>query len=177
MSERPDHDLRDTLSYWAEPPCEREKLSEEERLADFLETLGNSNARTHDAKAANGSNVVGRRSAPRLRLNLPARFELVERTHQCILLNLSRSGALIAILDAARAGAGGMLYCGDLEVFAIVTRGDFGLNALQFDEEISHQQVLDVRRFHETFEGRARRQLAETARQWVSGENKDDRAF
>ena len=120
---------------------------------------------------------VGRRSAPRLRLSLPAQLVAVERVHRCILLNLSRSGAQVAILDAMRVGEGAILRCGVIDQFAVVTRSEFGLNALQFDEPLSDAQVLEIRHYHENFEERERRALIETARKWVNGETGDGRAI
>lgn len=118
--------------------------------------------------------TTGRRAAPRLRLSLPAQLIAVERAHTCILLNLSRSGAQVAILDALREGEGAMLRCGQINEFVIVTRSEFGLNGLQFDEEISDELVLEIRRYHENFEERERRALVNTARKWVTGDEDDD---
>lgn len=120
---------------------------------------------------------VGRRSAPRLRLSLPGQLVAVERVHRCILLNLSRSGAQVAILDALRVGEGAILRCGVIDQFAVVTRSEFGLNALQFDEPLSDAQVLEIRHYYENFEERERRALIETARRWVNGETDDGQAI
>ncbi|MDJ0642990.1 MAG: hypothetical protein QNJ15_09240 [Erythrobacter sp.] len=120
---------------------------------------------------------TGRRAAPRLRLSLPARLVAVERTHQCILMNLSRTGAQVAILDSLREGEGAVLKCGKIDEFVIVNRSEFGLNALTFEEQISDELVLHIRRYHENFEERERRALVETARKWVSGESDDERAI
>jgi hypothetical protein len=119
---------------------------------------------------------IGRRSAPRLRLSLPGQLVAVERVHRCILLNLSRSGAQVAILDSLRVGEGAILRCGAIDTFAVVTRSEFGLNALEFDEPLSDAQVLDIRHLYENFEERERRTLMETARKWVTGDSDDDRS-
>lgn len=118
---------------------------------------------------------VGRRSAPRLRLSLPAQLVAVEKVHTCILLNLSRTGAQVAILDAMREGEGAILRCGMINNFAIITRSEFGLNALEFDDPLTDEIVLEIRRYHETFEEREKRALIETARKWVTGDNSDER--
>jgi hypothetical protein len=118
---------------------------------------------------------IGRRSAPRLRLSLPGQLIAVERVHRCILLNLSRSGAQVAILDSLREGEGAILRCGVIDNFAVVTRSEFGLNALEFEEPLSNEQVLDIRHLYENFEERERRALIETARKWVTGDSEDDR--
>lgn len=118
---------------------------------------------------------IGRRAAPRLRLSLPAQLVAIEKVHTCILLNLSRTGAQVAILEAMREGEGAILRCGIINHFAIVTRSEFGLNALEFDEPLTDAIVLDVRRYHENFEERERRALIETARKWVTGDSDDER--
>ena len=169
-------DLRETLAHWTEP-AQEEGPSEEERLANFLEALNNNSSQIHDANGNRKPVTTGRRGAPRLRLSLPARLTSIERTHQAILLNLSRTGALVAILDAVREGEGGILECGNLKVFGVVARSEFSLNALRFDKEISDEKVLEMRRFYENFEVRERRQLIETARKWVNGDTKDERAM
>ena len=76
-----------------------------------------------------------------------------------------------------REGEGGILECGGLKLFAIVARSEFSLNALHFEEELTDEQVLDLRRLNETFEQRERRALIETAKKWVNGDTKDDRAM
>ena len=118
---------------------------------------------------------IGRRAAPRLRLSLPARLVAVDRVHSCVLLNLSRSGAQVAIHDAMAIGEGAMLQCGDIDHFVIVARQEPGLNGLQFDEEISDDLVLDIRRYHENYETHERRALVDKVRKWVNGEE-DPRA-
>jgi len=119
---------------------------------------------------------VGRRSAPRLRLSLPAQLVAVEKAHTCILLNLSRTGAQVAILDAMREGEGAILRCGVIDQFVIVTRSEFGLNALMFDEPLTDATVLETRRYLENFEEREKRALIETARKWVTGDTGEDRS-
>lgn len=118
---------------------------------------------------------VGRRSAPRLRISLPGQLIAVDKVHSCILMNLSRTGAQVAILDSLRKGEGAILRCGAIDHFAIVTRSEFGLNALTFDEPLSDAMVLDIRRYQENFEERERRTLIETARKWVTGDSGDER--
>ncbi len=166
--------LREAVAYWTEPS---EGPSEKEQLAAFLEALDQAESQLHNAAAEGQENAVGRRGAARLRLSLPARFVSVERTHSCILLNISQTGAKIAILDPVREGDGGILQCGKLSAFAIVARSEFSLNALQFEHAISHEDVLAMRRYYETFEDRERRKLIETARKWASGESDDERAM
>lgn len=126
-------------------------------------------------KKANAAIPVGRRAAARLRISLPAQLIAVEKVQSCILMNVSRTGAQVAILDAMREGEGAMLRCGVINHFAIVTRSEFGRNALEFDEPLSDEIVLEIRRYYENFEERERRALIETARKWVSGDSEDER--
>lgn len=126
-------------------------------------------------KADSPAVPIGRRAAPRLRISLPGQLIAVDKAHTCILLNLSRTGAQVAILDALREGEGAILRCGKIDHFAIVTRSEFGLNALEFDEPLSDAIVLETRRYHENFEERERRELIEKARRWVTGDTEDDR--
>ncbi|MCM0001254.1 MAG: hypothetical protein NBV68_17925 [Erythrobacter sp.] len=130
------------------------------------------------AQPTDGSAVpIGRRAAPRLRLSLPAQLIAIEKAHTCILLNLSRTGAQVAILDAMREGEGAILRCGIINHFVIVARSEFGLNALVFDEPLTDAVVLETRRYHENFEEREKRALIETARKWVTGESGDERSI
>ena len=117
----------------------------------------------------------GRRAAPRLRLSLPAQLIAVEKAHTCILFNLSRTGAQVAILDAMRVGEGAILRCGLIDHFTLVTRSEFGLNALVFDEPLTDAIVLETRRYYENFEEREKRALLETARKWATGETSEER--
>ncbi len=118
---------------------------------------------------------IGRRHAARLRVSLPGQMIGVEKVQPCILLNVSRTGAQVAILDSLRIGEGAILRCGAIKQFGVVTRSEFGLNALEFEEVLEHELVLEIRRYHEHFEERERRALIETARKWVSGESNDER--
>lgn len=126
-------------------------------------------AEPRSADSERPGSVIGRRAAPRLRISLPAQLTAVDKVHTCILINLSRSGARIAILDALREGEGAILRCGVIDHFGIVTRSDGGMNALAFDEQLTDAMVLETRRYQENFHERERRALLETARGWVTG--------
>jgi len=118
---------------------------------------------------------VGRRTAPRLRLSLPARLIAVDKAHTCILVNLSRTGAQIAVLDEIPTGEGAILRCGVIDHFALVTRSESGINALEFDEPLSNAIAPEIRRYQENFAERERRALTETVRKWVTGDSAEDR--
>lgn len=162
--------LRETLAHWS-APVEEEEPSEEDQLAAFLEALNSGDPSHQGSGTSAAENPVGRRGAPRLRVSLPARFQAIEETHKAILLNISRTGAQFAILHPVREGEGGILECGSTKAFALVTRSEFSINAVAFEEPLSEAEVLDIRRLYENFEERERRTLVETARQWVNGDS------
>lgn len=118
--------------------------------------------------------ITGRRSAPRLRLSIPARIETPFGAQRCVLVDVSRTGAQIGLEDPLAAGEGAYLIVGDLEAFAFVTRrikNDIGgTNGLQFEEPIGDEAVLAIRRYSESFEEDQRRALRTQARAWVLGE-------
>lgn len=117
---------------------------------------------------------VGRRASARLRLAVPARFVSVTATQACILLDVSRSGARIALARPAPCRQSGYIAIGWLEPFGMVVRseclGDGGINAVAFDEPIGQTDVLAIRRYAEEFELRERQALRDQVRRWVAGE-------
>ncbi|MCM0001253.1 MAG: hypothetical protein NBV68_17920 [Erythrobacter sp.] len=120
--------------------------------------------------------TIGRRASARLRLAIPARFVSVTATQGCILLDISRSGARIALARPAPCRQSGYIAIGRLEPFGTVVRserlgdGGSGINAVAFDEPISEADVLAVRRYAEDFEMRERQALRDQVRRWVAGE-------
>ncbi len=129
---------------------------------------------TQDETAAN----IGRRASARLRLAIPARFVSITATQSCILLDISRSGARIALANPAPCRQSGYIAIGRLEPFGIVVRserlgigaGGGGINAVAFDEPIAQAEVLEIRRYAEDFALRERQALRDQVRRWVSGE-------
>jgi hypothetical protein len=116
----------------------------------------------------------GRRAAARLRLSIPAQLVSIYATHDCILLDLSRTGARVALAEPLAVGEGGYLRIGRLEVFCEAVRAmngtGGGLNGLVFDDPLSNAEVLETRHHAETFEQSRRFALREQVRKWVAGE-------
>ncbi len=121
-----------------------------------------------------GTALTGRRAAARLRLSIPVRFMTVYEFQHCILLDLSQTGARIALAAPMAVGAGGFLWVGQIEVFGEAVRCEpgmgGGINGLVFDEPLSHAAVLAVRSHAETFEQTEREALRDQVRRWVAGE-------
>jgi len=119
---------------------------------------------------------IGRRGAARLRLAIPAQIVSTHATGTCVLLDLSRSGARIGLERALPPGECIYLKVARLEVFAEVVRRHGGIdgsvNGLKFDEPLSDEAVLAVRRHAETFEQRQRDNFRDQVRRWVSGESR-----
>jgi len=112
---------------------------------------------------------VGRRSAPRLRLSIPARLVTVSETRRCVLLDVSRTGAQIGLAKPLGVGEAGFLTFADLEVFGGVIRSSQGSNGLEFDVELSDDDVLGIRHFADNYHYDERRALMDEARAWVTG--------
>lgn len=120
------------------------------------------------------ANPVGRRGSARLRLAIPARLVSIYSRQNCILLDLSRTGARMALPGPLSRNQSGYIELGRFEMFGTIVRSergpDGGVNAIVFDEPIPQVQVLEIRKFAEDLEQREREALREQARRWVAGE-------
>jgi hypothetical protein len=119
--------------------------------------------------------TAGRRAAARLRLAIPAKFVSICERQDCILIDLSRTGARVALARPLAVGQSGYLALATIELFGTIVRSDRGediaLNAMAFDEPICREEVLRIRSFAETFELRRSHALREQVRRWVAGES------
>ncbi len=117
----------------------------------------------------------GRRAAARLRLAVPARFVSIYSTQSCVLMDISRTGARIALPTPLAEGKSGYLEIARMELFGTVVRterhAEMAVNAIAFDDPILHEQVLHVRSFADGFELREQMALRDQVRRWVSGED------
>ena len=118
--------------------------------------------------------ITGRRTAPRLRLAIPARFVSIYSTQRCVLIDLSRTGARLAIATPLAPGQPGYLEIDRMEIFGTIVRaqrsGEMTLNALAFDHPIAQEAVLRVRAYAEGLEMRTQMALRDQVRRWVTGE-------
>lgn len=73
-----------------------------------------------------------------------------------------------------RVGTNAFLSAGPVEVFGETLRWDIGVgggvSGFKFDDPLSHQDVLAVRQYAETFRLRERESLLDQVRSWVAGE-------
>jgi hypothetical protein len=116
---------------------------------------------------------AGRRAAPRLRLSIPARIVTRYDTRNCILIDLSCTGARVGLEAPLRKGDAGLLQVGGIEPFAEIVRvlhGEAGgVNGLFFDPPLHESDVLSIRAFSERYHADEQRALREEVRRWVSG--------
>lgn len=118
--------------------------------------------------------TVGRRAAARLRLAIPARVVSLYGTQPCILLDISRTGARMALPSPLVRGQSAYIAITRFELFGSVVRAEHGLNgavsAMVFDDPITKSQILEIRRFAEGFAAREQSLLRDQVRRWVAGE-------
>ena len=117
--------------------------------------------------------TTGRRGAARLRLGIPARLVTLGGTERCDLVDLSCSGARVALTNALddllALGDGALLRVAGLEAFGEVVRRDPSAIAFAFEERLAEGDVLAVRRHAERLAGDPTRALRQAAHNWVTG--------
>ncbi|MCX7285083.1 MAG: PilZ domain-containing protein [Novosphingobium sp.] len=117
--------------------------------------------------------VPGRRSDARVRLHLPARLVMLAGTQQCILEDLSVTGAAIIPQGALpQPGASAIMICEHLEAFGLIRWARHGRCGFMFDEKIPLAQVVTLRHVADSFETTERERNLERARAWVQGRSK-----
>ncbi len=114
---------------------------------------------------------TGRRGAARLRLAIPARVVSLYSTQRCVLLDVSRTGAQIALKKPLDLGEGALLQVHTLDQFASAVRLGNGRNGLEFETPLSDELVIQMRWFGEQIEEREKRELREAVRAWVNGDH------
>lgn len=118
--------------------------------------------------------LLGRRRSPRLHLSVPAKLISVYETQNCTLLDISQTGARLALERPLGVETSGYLRVGPIEVFATAVRmrmsdEGVGINGVEFDVRLSKPQVLAVRAYAENYEMAERRAFLMHARDWVMG--------
>ncbi len=118
-------------------------------------------------------NLVGRRSAARLRLSVPARLVTLYDTRRCILVDISRSGAQIGLQKPLGKNEGAVLKIAGVDQFGTVVRCDVGpnggVNGLKFDTPLTDADVLAMRQYAVSLEDHENRTLRQEVRAWVDG--------
>lgn len=126
-------------------------------------------------RAGTGESAIppGRRSDARVRLHLPARLILLTGTQNCILEDLSITGAAIITQEALPAvGASAILQCEHIEGFGQVRWARYGRCGLMFEEKLPLAQVVSLRHLADHFEAAQRERYKQSARDWVQGKSR-----
>ena len=111
-----------------------------------------------------------RRAASRLRLHLPARLILIDRNVECVLENISQTGARLVTSKPPKIGEFGRFRCDLIDQYFDTVWADGSRIGVHFDEPLSSNDLVDFRRFIDTFPDLQRRELMHQARRWVAGE-------
>ena len=114
--------------------------------------------------------LLGRRAASRARIALPASLETVGGRVAVSLLNLSRTGAMVAALTLPAVGQDVIVKCGTVDVLGIVIWVGSGRCGVQFDEPLDATDVICLRQEGDSF---ARTGITceerQAAKDWVEG--------
>jgi len=121
-----------------------------------------------------GSGVLGRRSAPRLRLRAPAKLVSVSDTRNCLLLDVSRTGALLCLRRPLAIDACGYLRVGPVEAFSVTVRvnerwDEEPVSAVQFDMPLMREQVMEMRIYAQEHARMEHQSRLSAARDWAHG--------
>lgn len=118
--------------------------------------------------------AIGRRNSPRLHLTVPAKLVSVCETQDCVLVDVSQTGARIRLDRPLSVNASGYLRVGPVEVFVTALRQNLsleggGLNGMEFDIRLTKAEVLALRAYAENYELAERRAFRAQARGWITG--------
>ena len=112
---------------------------------------------------------IGRREKSRLRLELRARLDIVGGIKQCLVTDISKTGARIEVDTPPRPGECCMLLADTLECFGTVVWRSNTACGLRFDEEIRDGQLIGLRHNSEVAADVEKREVKSFARKWARG--------
>ncbi|MCZ8370419.1 MAG: PilZ domain-containing protein [Porphyrobacter sp.] len=118
--------------------------------------------------------LLDRRSAARIQLRIPAKLVSLFDTHDCVLIDVSRSGALVRLARPLAIDACGYLHAGPFEAFAITVRvikfeaGD-PISGIKFDTPLTREQLLELRSYPKEYAAREKRSAMLAADEWFRG--------
>ena len=112
---------------------------------------------------------VGRRTAARLRLHVPAELLLTDGQERCLLDDISTSGAQITLLRHLPAATWAVLRCGQMEGFGEVMWSRGGHCGLRFESPLDPAIVVAMRSIRDTLAEAEIEERRRIAREWVMG--------
>ncbi len=114
-----------------------------------------------------GQATIGRRRHSRLRLCLPARLITLSGNFNATLVDLSRTGARIAVDRSPTAGCEAVLEWGSHDAFCTVAWFDGNCCGLRFEESLPQKIILATRQLGEDTPVLDHRRVAALA--WATG--------
>lgn len=113
---------------------------------------------------------IGRRGAARVRLGIPSTLILLDGNYQCVLQDLSQTGARLSVNGyTGRAGQSGVLEMCGHEAFGTVVWARMGMLALHFDEMLAMPTIVKIRHFSESYASYKADENRRIAREFVQG--------
>jgi hypothetical protein len=111
--------------------------------------------------------TTGRREVSRAGLYVPASFRQLEGKFDCLLEDISQTGAKITLPHAAKQRSSGIITCGPLDAFCTVIWSAQNKCGLRFDELVPLETVLELRSYAETYPARDRHNFERAAEEWL----------
>lgn len=117
-----------------------------------------------------GSRLTGRRAMPRLRLAMPAKVQLMHGMENCVLDDLSQTGARVTLAGRLPGpGAGVVLKATGLDVFGTVVWSEGSRFGIKFEEPLPLHDVVNVRHIADAYFEHDAAQARRDARNFVQG--------
>lgn len=111
----------------------------------------------------------GRRINARLRLGIPARLILISGNCECLLNDISASGARISLAELPRCGSSALLRFLEFEVFCEVKWARRNQCGLLFAERLSGDNLVELRGIADSYGDYDRAAQARRTHDWVMG--------
>jgi PilZ domain len=112
---------------------------------------------------------IGRRANARVRLGIPGKLLLLGSNADCLIDNLSRSGARLSMPEPPGTGECAILQCDGLEAFCTVIRVEARACAVAFTPPLDQRNVCAMRTLADHYAEHLRTRIEGRARDWISG--------
>ena len=114
--------------------------------------------------------ITGRRALSRARLFVPAKVMLLQGLENCVLDDLSQSGARITLAGhMPRRGSGAVLQIQQFEAFGTIIWAVGKRFGMEFEDILPLPQVVAIRHFADAYTEFEARQAERNARNFVQG--------
>ena len=114
--------------------------------------------------------ITGRRAVPRARVFVPAKVMLLRGLENCVLDDLSQSGACIRLAGPMpRPGSGAVLQIQQFEAFGTIIWAIGQRFGMEFEDIFPLAHVVAIRHFADAYAEYEARQAKRNARNFVQG--------